>query len=70
MGHTRTALRVQMACSKQYVNSYLQQIAYSEIHFSRGGGGLLPSKSAGDARRTFKGIKIVNWYRLGCQTLK
>ena len=42
MGHTRTALRVQMACSKQYVNSYLQQIAYSEIHFSRGGGGYSP----------------------------
>ena len=56
MGHTRTALRVQMACSKNHVNSYLQQIAYSEIHFSRGGGGLLPSKSAGDARRTLKGI--------------
>ena len=69
MGHTRTALRVQMACSKHYVNSYLQQIAYSEIHFSRGGG-LLPSKSAGDARRTLKGIQFVNWYRLGCQTLK
>lgn len=54
MGHTRTALRVQMACSKHHVNSYLQQIAYSEIHFSRGG--LLPSKSAEDARRTLKGI--------------
>ena len=69
MGHTRTALRVQMACSKHYVNSYLQQIAYSEIQFSRGEG-LLPSKSDGGARRTFKGIKFVNWYRLWCQTLK
>ena len=55
MVHTRTALRVPMACSKHHVTSYLQQIAYSEIHFSREGG-LLPSKNAGDARRTFKGI--------------
>ena len=39
MGHTRTALRVQMACSKHHVNSYLQQIAYSEIHWGGGGGG-------------------------------
>ena len=54
MGHTRTALRVQMACSKHHVNSYLQQIAYSEIHFSRGGGGgLLLSKSDRSARRSF-----------------
>ena len=48
MGHTRTALRVQMACSKHHVNSYLQQIAYSEIHFSRGGeGGYSPLKVPG-----------------------
>ena len=46
MGHTRTALRVQMACSKHHVNSYLQQIAYSEIHFS-GGGGYSPLKVPG-----------------------
>ena len=47
MGHTRTALRVQMACSKHHVNSYLQQIAYSEIHFSRRGGGYSPLKVPG-----------------------
>ena len=58
MGHTRTALRVQMACSKQYVNSYLQQIAYSEIHFSRGGGGYSPLKVQGMLVVPLRGLKL------------
>ena len=59
MGHTRTALRVQMACSKHHVNSYLQQIAYSEIHFSRGGGGgATPRKKCRRCSSYFKGDLI------------
>ena len=57
MGHTRTALRVQMACSKHYVNSYLQQIAYSEIHFSRGGG-YSPLKVQGMLVVPLRGLKL------------
>ena len=63
MGHTRTALRVQMACSKQHVNSYLQQIAYSEIHFSRGGGGYFSLKVTGVLVVAFRGWSL---YHLGC----
>ena len=47
MGQTRTALRAQRACSKPHVNSYWQQIAYSETHFPRGGGGYSPLKVPG-----------------------
>jgi len=56
MGHTRTALRVQMACSKHYVNSYLQQIAYSEIHFS--GVGYSPLKVPGMLVVPLRGLNL------------
>ena len=31
-----------------------------------GGGGFSPKKNDGGTRRTFLGVKFVDWYRLGC----